>query len=329
MEHTRAKMEAEKANQASSDPESTTSTLTSCSKQYSPEDIVDSSIKISKRALDATKDNISPKKRRRADQVPQKSSSESGASVSVVKPNPGTGVGNCVAFDKAGESVSDMTASVEKDSMHPASRSSSPSSSSEEKSERQRSSCFELDYEEVFLKSNIPQILAATSGRMISWNDFFLTATGLSKEDVKQLTIFSLVHGEQLADLFEIVAASLKATPKPVSVSEDDQDQTNESGKGSERKELNDARDFKAITLPCTNFSAEFDKTGKKVPPLFMTVTLMADEDPRKRCFHCVFTDSPVSANGILAPISPELLAHFCAAHPVKKRVAIIKENET
>lgn len=34
----------------------------------------------------------------------------------------------------------------------------------------------------------------------------------------------------------------------------------------------------------------------------------MADEDPRKRCFHCVFTDCP-GTNGALGSITPELLA--------------------
>lgn len=38
----------------------------------------------------------------------------------------------------------------------------------------------------------------------------------------------------------------------------------------------------------------------------------MGDEDPRKRCFHCVLTDCPVT-NGGLGSITPELLALVCA----------------
>ena len=34
----------------------------------------------------------------------------------------------------------------------------------------------------------------------------------------------------------------------------------------------------------------------------------MADEDHRKRCFHCVFTDCP-GTNGALGSVTPDLLA--------------------
>lgn len=39
----------------------------------------------------------------------------------------------------------------------------------------------------------------------------------------------------------------------------------------------------------------------------FEQVTLMYDEDPRKRCFHCVLTDSP-GTKGELGVVTPELL---------------------
>jgi hypothetical protein len=42
--------------------------------------------------------------------------------------------------------------------------------------------------------------------------------------------------------------------------------------------------------------------------PLYITVTLMTDDEPRKRCFHCVFTDSP-GTNGALGSVTPELLS--------------------
>merc|ERR1711897_31438 len=44
------------------------------------------------------------------------------------------------------------------------------------------------------------------------------------------------------------------------------------------------------------------------IPPLHVTVTLMSDKDPRRRCFHCVFTNSK-GTNGSLGIITPELLA--------------------
>ena len=69
---------------------------------------------------------------------------------------------------------------------------------------------FELDYEEVFLKSNVPQILATTSGRIVAWNDFFLKATNLTANEIDRLTIFSLVQSSKLSSLFEIVAMALR-----------------------------------------------------------------------------------------------------------------------
>lgn len=69
---------------------------------------------------------------------------------------------------------------------------------------------FELDYEEVFNNSNIPQLIAATSGRIVTWNDCFLKATGLRKSEVKRMTIFSLVQPDKLSNFFEIVATALK-----------------------------------------------------------------------------------------------------------------------
>lgn len=36
----------------------------------------------------------------------------------------------------------------------------------------------------------------------------------------------------------------------------------------------------------------------------------MADKDPRKRCFHCVFTNCP-GTNGALGIITPDLLAEL------------------
>ena len=46
--------------------------------------------------------------------------------------------------------------------------------------------------------------------------------------------------------------------------------------------------------------------------PFFHQVTLMSDKDPRRRCFHCVFTNSK-GTNGSLGIITPELLASLFA----------------
>lgn len=42
-------------------------------------------------------------------------------------------------------------------------------------------------------------------------------------------------------------------------------------------------------------------------------VTLMTDKEPRKRCFHCVFTNC-AGTNGALGSLTPELLASLFAA---------------
>jgi PAS domain-containing protein len=82
---------------------------------------------------------------------------------------------------------------------------------------------FELDYEEVFDKSNIPQIIATTSGKIISWNECFVKATGYRKSEIERMTIFSLVRPDKLSNFFDIVAAALR-------LNGDDTDTKNESG---------------------------------------------------------------------------------------------------
>jgi len=62
---------------------------------------------------------------------------------------------------------------------------------------------FELNYEEVFDKSNIPQLIASTSGKIVTWNECFAKATGYRKSEIERMTIFSLVKPENLAKLFE------------------------------------------------------------------------------------------------------------------------------
>jgi PAS domain-containing protein len=182
---------------------------------------------------------------------------------------------------------------------------------------------FELDYEEVFLKSNVPQLLATMSGRIISWNDFFLKATGLHDSDMERLTIFSLVRQSELSRLFEIVAIALRSGSM---AGTDGDDGTETAGECAPEQPANDVNDeekshvsditttakwnYTAITLPCATFRPRTTTDGIHlvVQPLYMTVTLMTDDDPRKRCFHCVFTDCP-GTNGALGSVTPELLS--------------------
>jgi len=168
---------------------------------------------------------------------------------------------------------------------------------------------FVLDYEEVFVKSNVPQIIATTAGRIIAWNGFFLKATGISKAGVKGLTIFSLVKQEKLSNLFEIVARALRKDSSALS--------TERLSESSSTCVESQKWDYAGMTLPCIDFpsSKERPTCGKGlVNPLYITVTLMADEDPRKRLFHCVFTDCP-GTNGALGSITPELLSMLFTRH--------------
>ena len=192
------------------------------------------------------------------------------------------------------------------------------------------------------MKSNIPQILATTSGRIVAWNEFFLKATGLTANEIDRLTIFSLVQPTKLSNLFESVAAALRygtlepevseaniaratrnsaAAPAGDGRAESSSDNSDKPGTVGATGAARGVKNLSTITLPCASFalrpkpvdvggSDESNKQQKyfNIKPLYMTVTLMADDDPRKRCFHCVLTDCP-GTNGSLGHVTPELLA--------------------
>lgn len=217
---------------------------------------------------------------------------------------------------------------------------------------------FVLDYEEVFVKSNVPQIVATTAGKIIAckyfiafygvvWreeftvltlsiestllhcittgNEFFLKATGISRPGVQGLTIFSLVKPEKLSNLFEIVAKALRKDPPPIAAGSADSTSEFSSAPASDPK-LN----YDSMTLPCIEFPANRERSNSDaaVNPLHVTVTLMADEDPRKRLFHCVFTDCSGSDDGALGSITPELLARLFIRHRGSKLSASRKSEK-
>jgi PAS domain-containing protein len=184
---------------------------------------------------------------------------------------------------------------------------------------------FDLDYQEVFLASNVPQIIATPAGRFITTNEFFLKATGLTKQDAARLTIFSIVKPEKLSNLFQIVAEALRQdtvererrsnSHETASSSSDGQSSGHTSGtSGSTNDEHGsdtDTWDYSAVTLPCIAFPPKGERKGfastHHPNPLYMTVTLMRDPDPGKRCFHCSLTDCP-GTNGQLGFVTPALL---------------------
>jgi len=194
-------------------------------------------------------------------------------------------------------------------------KSNSAHSGTEESMESEKTSLdgdFQLDYEEVFLKSNVPQILAATNGRIVSFNDFFLKASGLSKKEAERLTIFSLVESSSLSSLFEIVAGALSSSTDETV--KEDEEAAGEGTKEVERK-VTPLRDYTTITLPCVdfrticrNFVTPDRVYSSSSRQLYMTVTLMSDTDISKRCFHCAFTDCK-GTKGNIGSVTPELLS--------------------
>jgi hypothetical protein len=160
-----------------------------------------------------------------------------------------------------------------------------------------------------------------------------LKATGLKKDEVERMTIFSLVRPEKLGSFFEIVAAALRTDAEEdrkgagsetsaLTNSDGEKEGSNSSSDESNSKERQ--WDYAAMTLPCIDFPTmkkrQASEPTKHTDPLFVTVTLMADEDPKKRCFHCVFTDCP-GTNGALGSITPELLALlFTTPEPKRKK---------
>ena len=176
------------------------------------------------------------------------------------------------------------------------------SRSSQKRKSREMSSMsrsFELDYEEVFQKSNIPQVIAATSGKVVAWNDVFVQASGLRKSELELMTIFSFVQPERLSNFFQIVAAALKreeedsaATTSDDAGTESSDSQGSKVGvKGKEGRSsilepsksnsspaLTRTEDYANITLPCIDFPGmkklRENSAGRLDPkPLHVTVS--------------------------------------------------------
>lgn len=138
------------------------------------------------------------------------------------------------------------------------------------------------------------------------------------------MTIFSLVQPDKLANLFEMVAEALrqqKSTSESSSATSSSGNTTSESAPlsaddaaaapdaNAAETAPSDSVQYATMTLPCISFlAAPGSSDSENDIPLYMTVTLMPDDDVRKRCFHCVFTDCQ-GTNGKMGFITPDLLA--------------------
>jgi len=157
---------------------------------------------------------------------------------------------------------------------------------------------FVLDYGEVFDSSNVPQMIANFSGRIMAWNNFFSVATGLSDDEARKNTIFSLVRSDRLSNLFEIVAGVLR----------------HGNSSGPRKVATPDTQPpapppvFRTITVPCIGF-ADGCMQFTDEAPLYMTVNFLGADEPRERCFHCAFANAPPALGGLFGRITPDLLA--------------------
>jgi hypothetical protein len=106
-------------------------------------------------------------------------------------------------------------------------------------------------------------------------NNFFHRVTGLSQEDVKRITIFSLVKANNLSNLYELVAESLregKNEPDPNSVSPS-LSSSNDDSKNTADSYVHNK--YETITLPCIKFPKELPikSDGSRQEFLFMHVS--------------------------------------------------------
>jgi hypothetical protein len=144
----------------------------------------------------------------------------------------------------------------------------------------------------------------------LTGNDCFLKASGYQKEEIESMTIFSLVKPDKLASFFEIVATALKSE-RPLN-EESLGKAPSDDDKKANSTETDRSWDYTTMTLPCIKFPSMSTRRlppglTRPVDPLYITVTLMVDEDPHRQCFHCVFTNCR-GTNGALGSITPALL---------------------
>ena len=147
-------------------------------------------------------------------------------------------------------------------------------------------------------------------------NDFFLHATGLNKQDIGRLTIFSIVQSNQLSALYKMVARALAeqhvtaTSSEPSESTPASESESPPVAKGSKTEDAisqkpNEVEDWQVITLRCVPFPSS--KNEEKERPLFLTITLMGDANLDQRCFHCTLTDAP-SDEGQVGTVTPEFL---------------------
>mmetsp|Transcript_22195 Transcript_22195/g.32844 ORF Transcript_22195/g.32844 Transcript_22195/m.32844 type:complete len:305 (+) Transcript_22195:30-944(+) len=126
-------------------------------------------------------------------------------------------------------------------------------------------------YRDMFENSNVAQVIATPGGRFGAWNKEFLKVCAFAPTGpYASLTIFDLVLPSALPLLHQIFLTSLYAQ-FPQSVD-------SESAKQEQQ--------YLALTVPCIEFN-------QSRVSYYITLSLMYDSDPSKRCFHCIISSTP------------------------------------
>jgi len=124
-------------------------------------------------------------------------------------------------------------------------------------------------YKDMFEDSNIAQVIATPGGRFSAWNKEFLRVCSFDPTgSYGSLTVFDLVLPSTLPQLHQIFLKSLYA--------ECPQEEIKESNR----------QQYLTLTVPCIHFSqSDFS--------YYITLSLMYDSEPSKRCFHCILSTTP------------------------------------
>lgn len=161
---------------------------------------------------------------------------------------------------------------------------------------------FQLSYQEVFISSNVPQLIATPSGRIVACNDFFFRMTGLTEKDIKKITIFSMVQVDHLSILFELVADALRRSntfdvsnttstvisSKPSSMKSSEMEGYGETSSSNSdgHNSISNSRDeenepsgaplqFETVVLPCVSFPNVLKNSNNgQEKNLYMNVSL-------------------------------------------------------
>lgn len=133
-------------------------------------------------------------------------------------------------------------------------------------------------YRNIFENSNVPQVIATPGGRFGAWNRKFVNIVSFAHHHLySSLTVFDLVSPSALPLLHEIFLTSLFEEFPTIREETNSETISNES--------------YLALTVPCMEFTPADSK-------YFITLSLMYDSNPTKRCFHCILSTEPTSKVG-------------------------------